>query len=476
MNVSNDQIQDIVKTVVKNVMSQSTVKDINKLIAPKNNWGVFDCMNDAITAAHAAFLEYSDNCDKQCRKKFTDAVRQMTLDHKEEFARMTVEETGMGRVDHKIQKHINVAKNSPGVEYLDPKAWSGKNGLALDEYSPYGVIGNITPSTHPAPTMINNIIIQLAAGNTIAFNPHPSAKKVNAYVIQLANQYMVEAGAPENLVTCVAEPTLETAEILFNHPDVELLSVTGGPFMVDMAMKYPKKIIAAGPGNPPVLIDETADLELAAREITHSASFDNNILCTAEKEIFIVESVFEKFMQIFEKEGNVRLTSSLMNQLADKALTKSGKHYLIHRDFVGRRANVLAKALGMNISEDVPLLFGETERDHPWVVAEQMTCCLPFVRVKNFEDGLVAALKAEHGFKHTASVYTRDMNRATAFTKRLDCDVQTINGNTIRGDGGDQGEGYFSHTIATPTGEGICTPLDFCRKRRIMVHGALRFA
>ena len=149
MNVSNDQIQDIVKTVVKNVMSQGGVTDINDLVKPKDNWGVFNCMNDAIAAAHAAFLEYDDLCDKQCRKKYTDAVRQMTLDHKEELSRMTVEETGMGRVDHKIKKHINVAKNSPGVEYLDPRAWSGKNGLALDEYAPYGVIGNITPSTHP---------------------------------------------------------------------------------------------------------------------------------------------------------------------------------------------------------------------------------------------------------------------------------------------------------------------------------------
>ncbi|NOQ97192.1 MAG: aldehyde dehydrogenase family protein, partial [Calditrichae bacterium] len=442
----------------------------------KGDWGVFSCMNEAIAAAHDAFLEYRDRCDLQCRKKFTDAVRQMTLDHKEEFARMTVEETKMGRVEHKIQKHINAARNSPGVEYLKPQAWSGGNGLALEEYSPYGVIGNITPSTHPAPTMINNIIIQLVAGNTIAFNPHPTAKKLNAYVIQLANKYMVEAGAPENLVTCVSEPTLETAEILFSHPDVELLSVTGGPFMVDMAMKYPKKIIAAGPGNPPVLIDETADIKLAAEEITLSSSYDNNILCIAEKEIFVVESVFEAFMEAFEEAGNVRLSSIQMDQLAEKALTKSGKHYLIHRDYVGRNANVLAKVLGLTVSEDIPLLFGETDREHPWVVAEQMTSCIPVIKVRNFEDGLLAAQKAEHGFKHTASIFTRDMIRATAYTKALDCDVHAINGGTLRGDGGDLGEGYFSHTIATPTGEGICTPLDFCRKRRIMVSGAMRFA
>ncbi|MHB9012281.1 MAG: aldehyde dehydrogenase [Ignavibacteriaceae bacterium] len=474
MNINEDQLKDLVQNIVRQVIAQNQISTNSSGQVDKGDWGVFDDMNDAIEAAHEAFQLFKER-SKQCRKTITDSVRQMTLDYKDEFAKMTVEETKMGRVEHKIAKFVNAAKNSPGVEYLNPQAWSGKNGLALDEYSPFGVIGNITPSTHPGPTMINNIIIQLAGGNTIAFNPHPSAKKLNAKVIQLANQYMVKAGAPKNLVTCVAEPTLETAKILFGHDKIELLSVTGGPFMVDMAMTYPKKVIAAGPGNPPVLVDETADITLAATEITQSASYDNNVLCIAEKEIFVVESVFDAFMSEMEKAGNVRLTTKQMDQLANKALQLSGKHWLIGRDYVGRNANVLAKAIGIELSEKVPLLFGETDRDHPWVVAEQMTSCIPVVRVKDFEDGLQASLKAEHRFKHTASIFTRDIVRATRFTRELNCDVHTINGGTLRGDGGDLGEGYFSHTIATPTGEGICTPLDFVRKRRIMTHGALRF-
>lgn len=474
MDLSEKELQEIVKKIVQNVADKINLSDISPRHLTTGNWGVFDNMNDAVSAAHQAFLEYKER-SMQCRKKFIDAVRQMAIDYKDELARMTVEETKMGRVEHKIAKFINAAENSPGIEYLKPEAWSGKNGLAIDEFAPFGVIGNITPSTHPGPTMINNIIIQLAAGNTIAFNPHPSAKKINAKVIQLANKYMVEAGAPNNLVTCVKEPTLETAKTLFEHEHTELLSVTGGPFMVEMAMKYPKKVIAAGPGNPPVLIDETADLELAATEITQSASYDNNILCIAEKEIFVVESVFERFMLEMEKAGNVRLSKGQMNKMVEIALEKKGKHWLISRDFVGRNANVLANALGLNISTAVPLLFGETDKEHPFVIAEQMAPCIPVVKVANFEEGVTAALKAEHGFKHTASIFTKDMERATYYTKILDCDVHTINGGTLRGDGGDLGEGYFSHTIATPTGEGICTPRDFSRKRRIMTHGSLRF-
>ncbi len=438
------------------------------------NWGVFQKMEDAVEASHEAFLRYSE-CGVQDRKRFSEQVRKLTLEHKETFSRMAVEQTGMGRVEHKILKHINVAKNSSGFEFLRPEAWSGKNGLALDEWAPFGVIGNITPSTHPGATMLDNIIIQLAGGNTIVFNPHPSAKRLSALVIQTCNQYMVKAGAPENLVTCVADPTPESAEILFTHPKVKLLSITGGPGIVAMAMKAAKPIIAAGPGNPPVLIDETADIELAAKEITDSASFDNNILCIAEKEIFVVEKVFDPFMKSFEEQGNVRLTAQQMNTLAEKALVKEGKHYIISRDFVGRNASVLAMALGMQISDEVPLLFGEIGPDHPWVLAEQMTPCIPVVKVRDFKEGVQAALKAEHGFEHTAGIFTRDMNRATEYAKTLNTDVIVINGGTLRGNGGDRGEGTFSHTIASPTGQGIVTPRSFCRHRRIMTTGAMRF-
>ncbi len=474
MNISEDQIQAIVQNVIQNIVSDRSPSAVSESSTQTGEWGVFADMNEAVESAHAAFLQYR-LLDIQDRKRFTDAVRQMTLDHKEEFSQMAVSETKMGRVEHKIAKHVNVAKHASGVEFLQPKSWSGKNGLAMEEYAPWGVIGNISPSTHPSPTMIENIIIMLSAGNTIVFNPHPSAKKLNAYVIQLCNQYITKAGGPENLVTCVAEPTLESADIMFKHPKTKLLSVTGGPGMVEAGMKINKPVIAAGPGNPPVLVDETADIELAVKEITRSASYDNNILCTAEKEIFVVESVFNAFMQAFEKEGNHKLSSSQMDLLAQKALEKKGKHYLISRDFVGRNASVLGKALGLNLSDDLPLLFGETNSDHPWVVAEQMTPCIPVVRVKDFKEGLDCALQAEHGFEHTASIFTKDMNRATLYAKQLNTDIIVINGSTFRGDGGDLGEAYFSHTIASPTGQGIVNPRDYCRRRRIMTTGAFRF-
>ena len=487
--MTNDQIQMMVRNVLERMSSDelaalgkssssssdcSTCTTAGACGGSCGDHGVFNDMNDAIKASEKAFKEYK-KFGLRDRKKFVDAVRDMIMDHKEEFSKMAVEQTKMGRVEHKILKHINVVKYAQGVEALQPTSYSGQNGLGMDEYAPWGVIGNISPSTHPSPTMLENIISQLSGGNTIVFNPHPAAKKLNAYVIQCCNKYITKAGGPKNLVTCVAEPTLESAQIMFEHPATRFLSVTGGPGVVNAAMKCQKTVLAAGPGNPPVLVDETADIDLAAKEISASSSFDNNILCIGEKEIFVVDSVFNEFMRKFEAAGNYKLVGDQMNRLADKALDLKGKHYLINREFVGKNASVLAKALGINLSDSVPMLFGETDRKHPWVVAEQMTSCIPVVRVRDFDDGLQACLDAEHGFRHTASVFTTNMNRATKFAQAMDCSIVVINGGTLHGNGGDTGEGTFSHTIASPTGQGITGPRDFCRRRRIMTVDAMRF-
>jgi acyl-CoA reductase-like NAD-dependent aldehyde dehydrogenase len=471
VNIHEQELRTLVRSSVGRAMGKEF--HLKAMPVRSGECGVYRNMNDAVEAAHRAFLEFQ-GFDLQDRKKIIDTVRQLTIEHKEEFSRMAVEQTGMGRVDHKIIKHINTAEHTPGVEFLQPEAWSGKNGMAFDEYAPWGVIGNITPSTHPSAAMLNNIIMQAAAGNAIAFNPHPVSKRLSAHVIQLCNKHMTEAGAPENLVTCVADPTLETAEVLFSHEKTRLLSITGGPEVVKAAMKHGKPTVAAGPGNPPVLIDETADLRLAASEITVSAAFDNNILCIAEKTIFVVESVFSIFIEQMTACGNMKLTPVQMNSLGVRALLREGGHFITARNCVGKSAAELAGILGIPCGDDVPLLFGETDCRSAWVIAEQMTSCIPVVRVRSFEEGVQRCVEAEHGFEHTASIFTRDMNRASFFSKKLNTDIIVINGGTLRGNGGNSGEGYFSHTIASPTGEGITTPRDFSRKRRIMA-GGLRF-
>ena len=480
MNVTEQQVQDIVTQVIRNLGqtgqrsggSNFARSSVSSSVSGMR--GVFDDMDAAVEAAAQAYASYRTmGMDK--RKVITDAVRQVGRDHQEPLSRMVFEETQMGRYEDKLLKHTFAADMTPGIEDLKPNAWSGANGLAVEEYAPFGVIGAITPSTHPSETLINNAVMMLAAGNSVVVNAHPSAKKVSAHVVGLINDAIIKAGGPENLVTTVSEPTIDSATAMFHHKKVALLSITGGPGVVRAAMKSNKKVIAAGPGNPPVVIDETADLKLAVEKITKSASFDNNILCTAEKEVFVVDSVFNAFMQEMEKAGNKKLLTSQMDQLAQKVFEKKKFLHIVRREFVGRNASVLAKELGIHISDSVPLLFGETDKKHLFVEEEQLMPCLPIVRVRDFEEGLACALEAEHGYTHTASCFTRNMDRGTRYARELNCSIVVINGGTYQGNGGEEGEGTLSFTISTPTGEAITRPRNFARLRRVMTAGSMRF-
>ncbi len=492
--IDEQQIRKIVESVVENVVPPSGGSAASATPAgipspaqttptfgapvpshPKGDNGVFEKMEDAIAAAKQAFVEFRKFSIRD-RERLIGILRMVMKDHAEEFSRMVYEETGMGDYKDKILKHKNCAKNTPGTEDLVSRSWSGEKGVCLEEFAPYGVIGAITPSTHPTPTMINNMIIMLAGGNTIVFNAHPGAKKVTAYGLQVCHRAVVAGGFPENLFTCVQNPTIETANTMFAHPDIPLLSITGGPGVVKAAMSTHKKVVAAGPGNPPVLVDETADLDKAAKDIIIGSSFDNNILCIAEKEAFVVDSVFDKFMLALERAGAVKIDDICFKLLTDKAFVPDGKGgHALNRDLVGRSASYLADLVKVNIPEGTKLLFAETGKDNIFVREEQMMPMLPVVRVKDFEEGVKCCYDAEHGYGHTAVIHSKDMNRITEFARVMNTSIVVSNGYSTQGDGPDDGEAYLAFTIATPTGEGITSPRNFCRTRRLAIAGSLRF-
>ena len=491
--IDEQQIRKIVESVVESVtapsggIAESVVSTdippapttqtfaVSPAAGIRGDNGVFDRMEDAIAAAKRAYIDFQKFSIRD-RERLIGILRMVLKDHAEEFSRMVYEETGMGDYKDKILKHKNCAKNTPGTDYLVSRSWSGEKGVCLEEFAPYGVIGAITPSTHPTPTMINNMIIMLAGGNTVVFNAHPGAKKVTAYGLQVCHRAVVAGGFPENLFTCVKNPTIETANTLFNHPDVPLLSITGGPGVVKAAMSTHKKVIAAGPGNPPVLVDETADINKAAEDIIKGDTFDNNILCTAEKEVFAVESVFDKFMTAMERAGAVKLDEINFKLLAEKAFISNEKGgHVLNRELVGRSATHLADLVKVNVPEGTRLLFAETDKDNIFVREEQMMPILPVVRVKDFNEGVKFAYEAEHGYGHTALIHSRDMNRITEFAKVMNTSIVVSNGYSSQGDGPDDGEAYMAFTIATPTGEGITSPRNFCRVRRLAVAGSLRF-
>ncbi len=438
--------------------------------------GVFDRVEDAVSAAVEAQQTWARS-SLEGRRQVIEALREVMHRHAEEFSRRAWQETGMGRVEDKILKHHNAATHTPGVEDLVSRSWSNDRGVAVEEYAPYGVIAAVTPSTHPIPVLLNSIITTIAPGNATVFSVHPAAKRVSAYAMGLFSRAVQKAGGPAGLIGMIREPTMEAVGQLFAHPAVSLIVATGGPALVEAAFRSGKKVIAAGPGNPPVLVDHTACPDRAARAIIEGAGFDNNILCIAEKEVFVVEKAWDRFLAAMERAGAVRLNRLQIQALTDKAFRRSDSgHWVVNRDLVGKNASVLAQAAGiLSLGDEVRILFGETEFDHPFVQEEQMMPFLPLVRVRDGEEGIRMAVAAEHGYRHTAMIHSHDLDLITRYARALNTSIVVVNGSSLAGNGPPAGAGYFSHTISSPTGEGVCTPRHFARVRRLSVQGALRF-
>ncbi len=480
MNITEQEIKDIVRDVLANIAINkglliSNTEDVSYTPTP-NQFGIFEKMDDAINAARKAFEELSKLSIGK-RKKMIQAIRQFALSETVRVSKLAVQETGMGRPEDKIEKNKLAILKTPGVEDIQTEAYSGDAGLMLQEFAPYGVIGSISPSTNPTETVFNNSIMMIAAGNTVTFNPHPAAKRVSQLAVETINKAILSVGGPANCATTVLEPTLESGKILFTHPLIKLLCVTGGPAVVEEAMKSTKKTVAAGPGNPPVVVDETADIDRAARSIILGASLDNNVLCIAEKEIIVIDSVAEKLKAALKKHNGYELTlnqlDKLMPQIITKMPTNPHEEAVVNRNFIGRNANVIAKAIGLNLPDTTRILFAEVPNDHPLVFIEQLMPVIPLTRVRSFDAALELAYRAEHNYFHTALLHSMNVDRMTAMGKLMNCSIFVKNGPSCAGLGFG-GEGYTTFTIASPTGDGLTRPRTFTRMRRCTIIDYLR--
>ena len=440
-------------------------------------YGVFSDANEACAAAHEGYLQLRQK-GVAARVKVVEIIKTLAEANAVEWGRIELEETKIGRLDHKIAK-LQIIKLVPGVEWLRPDARSGDHGITLEEYTPFGVVAAITPSTHSIPTLSGNIVNIVAAGNGVVFNAHPSAAKCAAVAVREYNRAIERETGIRNLITIIETPTLDSFKAICSHEAVRLLCVTGGPMVVKAAMQTGKRAICAGPGNPPVFVDDTCCPTRAAKAIIQGAAFDNNLLCIGEKEVFVLDSVADKLMQRMSENGAVKLNSNQLDQLTKAAFTfKEGQgggcgHAMTNKEFIGKDPAVLAKAAGVDIKPDTQLLFAETDANHAFVQEEQMMPMLPIVRVKSVEEGIERSLQAEHNYKHTAIIHSHDVENITAMARALDTTLFVKNGPSPAGLGLG-GEGYLSFSVATPTGEGITNPKTFCRVRRCVMVDNLR--
>jgi len=440
---------------------------------PMGEYGVFCNVDQAVSAATEAQKKLV-RLSLDDRDSIVKLVKAMAKENAPAWGKMELDETKIGRLDHKIEK-LQILELVPGVEFLKTSAMSGSNGMCIEEFAPFGVIGIVTPVTHSVPTLTANVINMVASGNAIVANPHPSGTQCAAHAVREYNKAIAAKFGIDHLITCIVPPTLESAEAIFNHRGIPLLVVTGGPAVARAALAARKRAIVAGPGNPPVVVDETACLENTAASIVKGAAYDNNLLCIGEKQVFCVESVFDKLMQKMEKHGGFILNSSQIDTLTRSAFKldpKDNKQH-VNKEYVGKDAAVLAQLAGVRVPPTTQLLVGETDKDHVFVQEEQMMPFVPFVRVKNVDEAIDLAIQTEHGYRHTAVIHSRNLDTITKFGRRANVTVFVVNGPSMSGLGLG-GQGYLSYSIATPTGEGITTPLTFTRNRRIMMTGSLR--
>ena len=473
MGIKQDAIEGIVREVLQRLQTETSNSQIASPRVVSSTNGIFQTMEEAIAAASRGYEKLGEICLER-RGHMISAMREIIEANAEKLAQLSVEETGLGRVEHKLKKTLLAARKTPGMEVVRPTSFSGDHGLTLVEQAPYGVIGAITPSTNPSETIISNGIGMIAAGNTVVFNCHPSAKRVSAMTVRLLNEAITSVGGPANLLCMVEEPTKASAETMMKDARVRMLVVTGGPEIVDIAMKTSgKKVIAAGPGNPPVVVDETANLKQAAKDIVDGASFDNNVLCIAEKEVIVVDAVADQLMTLMEDHGAYRLSRSQLDQLMEHIVISSNGQPYVNRKFVGKDVQVILGSIGLQVGSDKRLAIAEVPADHPLVYLEQLMPVLPIVRVPCVDRAIDLAYRAEQGNHHTAVMHSRNVDNLSRMARKMNASIFVKNGPSYSGLGM-FGEGFTSYTIASPTGEGVTSAASFTRQIRCVLKDHFR--
>ena len=475
--LSEAEIKKVVSQVLNRMQTTPATSWDSTQYGGRKLIGIYEDMNDAIKAAEAGYRAIRAMSVEE-REKIITEIRKRTREEAGIMAELGVAETGMGRVDHKRAKHLLVADKTPGTEDIVSNAKTGDNGLTLIEMAPFGVVGAITPSTNPSETVICNSIGMIAAGNGVVFNPHPNAIATSNYAVDLINRACKAAGGPDVLVCSMVKPTMESAAVMQSHPSIRLLVCTGGPGVVRAVLSSGKKAIGAGAGNPPVIVDDTADIAKAGKDIIDGCTFDNNLPCIAEKEVFAFRNIADELISVMLRNGAYQINANQAKQLADIVLVnktdKNGKtKTIVNRDCVGRDADVLLAKIGINVSKDIRCIICEADFDHPFVQHELMMPILPIVRVNNIDEAIELACKAEHGNRHTAHMHSKNIDHLSRFAKAVETTIFVKNAPSYAGIGFG-GEGHTTFTIAGPTGEGITSARSFTRQRRCVMADSFR--
>ena len=478
MGLNQGQIEQIVELVVSRLQQQGTDLPGPEALPSRPGGvmdGVFQDMEACIQAASKAQKKLVA-LPLAVRENIIQAIREVGLTHAKEYAQMEFEETGLGRAEDNAKKN-RAACQVLGMEDLNPEVFSGDKGVTIIERIPVGVIASINPVTNGSPTILFNAVMMLAGGNAVVNNPHPKTRAVAARVIRDLNKAIVAEGGPPNCVCCLKEPSVPSAQTLMTHPKIKLIAVTGGHGVVAFATQTGKRVIAGGPGNPPVVVDETADLDRAARCIIEGASFSHCMACASEKEIFVVESVADQLKANLKKYGAYEISAAQSDQLLKHIFTEikgPAEPGIINMDYIGKSPALILKSIGLDVGVDAQIVILEADKNHPLVWTEQIMPVLPFVRCRNVDEAIEAALAAEQGNGHTMAIHSNNIQSIQKMTNRAKCAAFVKNGSCGLASVGVAGEGYTSFHIAT-NGEGQTRPRMFTLIRRCVLTNDFRY-
>jgi acyl-CoA reductase-like NAD-dependent aldehyde dehydrogenase len=474
MTIDRTQIELIVEKVLEGLSSSGQNSSINTP-SPTGSHGVFEEMEDAIQAAVVAHQELV-RLPLATREKIIQAIRDVGWANREKYARMELMETDLGTVEGTVLK-LETACGVPGIEDLAPEIYMGDKGVTINERIAVGVIASVNAITNAAPGIIHNGIMMLAGGSTVVHNPHPKTKIISARAIRDVNKAIVAVGGPPNCMTTVAEPDIPTAQYLMTHAKIDLIAVTGGHRVVEFAAKTGKRVISGGPGNPPVVVDETANLDHAAQCIIRGASFSNCTPCSSEKEIFVVDSVADQLKALLIKYGAYELNpdqgETLIKEIF-KEIQPGRVPSVINMDYIGKPPNVILKrAIGLDVPPQTKIAILETDKEHPLIWTEQIMPILPFVRCSNAEEAMTMGVAAEQGLRHTIVFHSNDLRNLAYMSSIADASQFVKNASSIGGIGV-EGEGFKSLHIATG-GEGLVRPRTFTLIRRCVLTDDFRY-
>ncbi|MCP4627597.1 MAG: aldehyde dehydrogenase family protein [bacterium] len=473
MSIDKNQIEIIVEKILQELSADpQNAAATNQGDASD---GVFQEMEDAIQAAVAAQRQLVQ-LPLAIREKIIRAIRDTGWVNREEYGPLELEETDLGAAAGTVLK-LETACGVPGMEDIKPEIFTGDRGVTINERIPVGVIAAVNAITNAAPGIVHNAIMMLAGGNTVVNNPHPKTKVISARVVKDLNQAIVAAGGPANCVTTVAEPDIPTAQFLMTHPLVNMIAVTGGHRVVEFAVKTGKRVLAGGPGNPPVVVDETADLDHAARSIIRGASFSNCTPCSSEKEILVVDSVAERLKELLIQYGAYELSAAQGEALVGeifKEIRPGRVPSVINPEHIGKPPHVILKrTIGLDIAPETKIAILESDAEHPLVWTEQIMPILPFVRCRNAKEAMNMGVAAEQGLRHTIVFHSNDLANLAYMSSIADASQFVKNASSIGGIG-IEGEGFKSLHIATG-GEGLSRPSTFTLIRRCVMNDDFRY-